>query len=176
MINNRVILFACIGLLIVAGAVIIYMTSASSQKSVPQTTGAQQSSSSFPPYTGPKANKPVPTISPLSPEQVTAAFYTWYISYPGSPLSSGAYKTSSFLTSDFIQTITGLYSQSPGSDPVICVQNRTKDVSYAKATYDSTGQNAQVMIVGSQNGQNLQSVILKKIAGKWLIDDIDCEL
>lgn len=118
---------------------------------------------------------PVPTESPLTPNQVAAAFYLWYLTYKGNPLSTGAYEKSNYLTEDFKHEINLLYNEDPNTDPVICPQNKTLDAIVEAPTYDATGQNAQVLIVSRVNGRYLHQVNLVHFGSGWLINDIICE-
>lgn len=112
---------------------------------------------------------------PLSPDQVTKIFYSWYMSYPSNPLTSGAYKTSIYLSDGFKQqTAASLNSPQNGYDPVFCTINKTPDVTVGQPSFNNTGDQATVEIM-DMNGKNLYKVLLALEKNKWVIDDTMCE-
>jgi hypothetical protein len=177
--NKRIVLIIGLVVVFVIGIIVYFIiytgsSSTAQQVSVPSQQNVVNSKNNFlKKQSSTIVRYPTPDTS--TPEQVTAEFYNWWISYPENPLSSGAYKTSKYLTGNFISLITFVYSEDKSTDPVICPQNKTKFVVYTKAVYDSTGENAQVTIESSRTGQNLQQVDLQNFGGSWYINDIVCE-
>lgn len=126
-----------------------------------------------------------PTLSPaitgvfngLSPTDIANNFYSWYISYPGSPVTSGAYMTSSYLADTYKTRISNLMSRStdPKYDPIFCPANRFSDFVASKAYYDNSQTNATVYILKyNGDGPSIYKITLENVENRWLISDINC--
>lgn len=112
------------------------------------------------------------TNSQLSPQDVTKNFYTWYVSYPGDPITSNEFKNSPYLTTAFKQQSLDLHDPTSGYDPVFCKQNQIARVAY------ETKPNPPLTNVfihqDTIQGTSLYRVILARIKGKWQITDTRC--
>jgi hypothetical protein len=111
----------------------------------------------------------------LSPDEVAAKFYTWYLAYPTNAYSSGAYKTSPYLTPKFIGVISTFTPYDGIHDPIFCTSNKKSNFIVNQGTPAPQGKINVYLQENLPNGQNLYRVVLKNIAGAWLIDDIICQ-
>jgi hypothetical protein len=115
-----------------------------------------------------------PTTTQLSPQDVTKSFYSWYVSYAGTPITSNDFKNSPYLTTAFKQQSIDLYDPTNIYDPVFCKQNQT-----AYYVFYETKPNPPFMdvIIHQDNlqGKSLYRVILARIKGQWQIIDIMCD-
>ena len=110
----------------------------------------------------------------LTPEEVARKFYSWYLTYSGvSALSSGAYKTSPYLTEKFKETITYFAPYDPQYDPVFCTPNKLANFTVQSSTTTSGGERL-VVVNSAPDGQRLYNIIIKNVNGRWLIDDTRC--
>ncbi|SRR5258708_3707370 len=156
--------------------VIIILVFVFSQKS-PTQSGTTQTPIT-PIKSGQTPIKPGSSVDISSPTSVATAFYSWYISYPGNPLSSGAYKTSPYLADSFKQTIANFSNNSTdrNSDPVFCTPNKTKIFAADLLNSSSTISKANVMIhEKSDGGRNLYRVVLMNSNNTWIITDVMCQ-
>ncbi len=122
---------------------------------------------------------PVPTKAVTTPEDVSMAFYNWYFSYKGDPLLSGAYKKSEYLTPGFKDFMADSVKEYNGTndDPMFCTKNKTSqyNVLYEPAIItNNTG--ALVKVRRIDDARYLYYVRLELVKGKWLINDIICQL
>lgn len=121
---------------------------------------------------------PAPTSEPITPEDVTKTFYTWYFTYKGDPLRSGAYRQNDLLSTSFKEFIDEEMTsvKVKNDDPMFCPDNKTtpQDVLYESAisTIDTK---ALVKIRRISDWKYLYDVALTKSKGKWLINDIVCQ-
>jgi hypothetical protein len=112
------------------------------------------------------------------PEAVAQAFYDWYISYGGNPLTTGAYRASSYLTPEFVQRVDkSLASSTPGiaADPFICAQNPPS--SFTTGTASVSGDRASLvvqMFYSGNNTPNNLTLSMVRVGGQWKIDDVKC--
>jgi hypothetical protein len=113
-----------------------------------------------------------------SPEGVVQAFYNWYLGYKGNPLATRAYRTSPYLTPDFVQRIdNALISLKPGipADPFICAQNPPTSITAGTASI--SGDRATVVVQAHYSGSSAPNnlpVSLVRVNGQWKIDDVKC--
>jgi hypothetical protein len=110
------------------------------------------------------------TPAGLRPEESTATFYAWYLSYPGGALASGAYKTSPFLTDALKQTIEAAAAANPGYDPVVCATTLPGGVRTGPATIVADRARVEV-----QTDLPHSFVVgLRIVDGQWKLDEIVC--
>ena len=109
-----------------------------------------------------------------SPQSVVEAFYTWYLSYEGNPLTDEAYKESPYLTPSFKngieQTLAGM--SLGGADPVLCAQDKPQ--SFEVGAVSISGSTARVEVTQFFGNQRIVPVELRKIEGDWLISNVLC--
>lgn len=107
----------------------------------------------------------------LRPEESTSAFYNWYVTYPGGALTSGAYKTSPFLTDALKQKIEQTVADNgAGFDPVVCATSLPLGIRTSPATI-----NADLARVEVQTDlPNSFAVQLRIVEGQWKLDAIIC--
>lgn len=108
----------------------------------------------------------------LSPQDVTKNFYSWYVSYPGNPITSNDFKNSPYLTTAFKQQSIDLYDPTSPYDPVFCKQNQM-----ARVAYEIKSNPPRTNVIIHQDtvqGTDLYNVTLAHIKGQWLITDIMC--
>jgi hypothetical protein len=60
--------------------------------------------------------------SDMTPEEIVMSFYDGYIAYPGNPLVDEAYRSSEYLTEEFVQKVDGIIASFDhgGYDPFLC--------------------------------------------------------
>lgn len=109
----------------------------------------------------------------LPPTNTVQDFYTWYMSYKGNPIDTGAYKFNSNLATVFINTIDNrLYKNQLSYDPFVCSTDKPLGVSVIGEKI--TDRNATVEInedFGTDKKINVQLVLE---GTKWMISSIDC--
>jgi|GEM_PF-3182266 len=120
-----------------------------------------------------------PSVLVMNPTSSTIAsivknFYTWYFTYPGNPLVSGAYKNSPYLSDTFKQNTAALFDPSqPSVDPIFCNGNKTNSVSFGNVYYIDEN-NATVTVTRHTDKKDLYRFAVKKENGRWVINDIVC--
>ncbi len=113
--------------------------------------------------------------STATPKDVVESFYSWYTSYEGKPLSSGAYKTSDYLTEAFREKVDSLLASftQGGYDPILCAQDIPQ--SFTVAYPEISGSIATVAVTEVYStSENSLLVTLEKDGNQWLIDDVTC--
>jgi hypothetical protein len=121
-----------------------------------------------------------PSPDPSSPAGVVESFYRWYVGYPGNPMADGAYRSSEYLSEDFVQEVGQLIAsfEGGGYDPFLCAQDIPGRVDVDEATV--SGDEASVMVYGVWNPDtefelvNEVEVELRRMDGQWKITDIIC--
>jgi hypothetical protein len=118
---------------------------------------------------------------PMTPEQVVENFYGWHIGYiqnVGNPLADGAYRSSEYLSEEFVRKADGIIASfdEGGYDPFLCAQDVPGKFTVEDATV--SGESASVVVreiwnPGTQYEltQNLE-VALRLVDGQWKIADI----
>jgi hypothetical protein len=118
---------------------------------------------------------PAPAMT--APQQVTQAFYEWYIAYNQVPgqhaLNDGTYRDYPYLTEAFKERLEA--SRGAGYDPVLCAQDIPARVSTDPAHI--TGDTASVTVrlhFGGSERHIIARVIRDPAADIWYIDDLAC--
>ena len=121
-------------------------------------------------------NRVMPSpVPPLTAEDVTKKFYTWYISNPGiSALTSGLYNTNPYLTNNFKETIKSFAPYDADKDPVFCTKNKVTDITVQPAEPAPDGRTNVIITENKPGGRNLFMVTLVQTNGNWFIDDTAC--
>jgi uncharacterized protein YozE (UPF0346 family) len=122
--------------------------------------------------------------NPVSPAEVSEAFYGWYLEYIGdpgsgsfrSPLADQAYQDSAYLTESFIQHVDQLLAGSPGKsgfDPFLCAQ-AIPQMMVADQTFQHGGVASVVMRSNFPN--HVLTVDLQQSESGWMIHNITCAM
>jgi hypothetical protein len=127
-----------------------------------------------------QAATPAGGVTALSPEQTVQHFYDWYLAslhQPGNPLTDGAYKTSPYLSSAAVQSISQLlaaFGNGPSYDPILCAQNAP--VSVTVGLTELAGDEARVFVrmAWGSGADTSQTVQLKQSGGQWQIISLTC--
>jgi hypothetical protein len=114
------------------------------------------------------------------PATVVEAFYKWLIGYPGNAAADRAYRSSEYVTAEFVARIdTTLESMGPGgADPFLCAQDIPQSFSIGDVTV--AGKSASVVLREAWNpGTSYEitrdlTVTLRLVDGHWRIDRIAC--
>jgi hypothetical protein len=110
------------------------------------------------------------TPAGLRPEESTAAFYAWYLAYPGGALATGAYRGSPFLTDLLKQHIEAQVVANPGFDPVVCATTLPGGVRTSAAAIVADRARVEV-----QTDLPHSFVVgLRIVDGQWKLDEINC--
>ena len=126
---------------------------------------------------------PVPVSSEAmsaTPEAVVESFYNWYIGYPGNALVDGAYRSSEYLTTEFVRKVDEIIASfdKGGYDPFLCAQDVPAEFTLEKAVV--SGKEASVVVHEIWNpGTQYElihdvTVALRLVNGQWKISDIIC--
>jgi hypothetical protein len=126
---------------------------------------------------------PAPTLSEAmsaTPETVVESFYNWYVGYPGNSLVDGAYRSSEYLTPEFVQKVDEIVASfdEGGYDPFLCAQDIPGELTVEKAV--ASGEGASVVVHEIWNpGTQYElihdvTVALRLVDGQWKISDIIC--
>ena len=130
-----------------------------------------------------------PDPAAMSPEQVVQGFYDWYLGYIGDPASGemrnplvdGAYRSSEYLTGEFIQKVDEIvasFDDRGGYDPFLCAQDIPRSFAVDDAVV--VGGEASVVVHEIWNpGTECESVhdvevTLRMVDGVWKIADVTC--
>jgi hypothetical protein len=110
-------------------------------------------------------------------EQVVGGFYVGYLESIDlqaghNPLSERAYRSSEFLSEDFVAEVDALLDsfEHGGYDPFLLAQDVPASVEVGEAVV--AGETAQVPVETSFEGHAFL-VTLKQVGGAWKIDDVD---
>lgn len=110
-----------------------------------------------------------------NPQDIVKAFYSWYLSSPQNPVTSGAYQHNKYLSSQFKDQITSLASNNRSYDPVLCNQNKSQNFTVGEPAYNDLGNQSKVIVSANiPHGKDLYRFVLNYSGGKWLITDIIC--
>jgi hypothetical protein len=132
----------------------------------------------------PETADPLPENQlPTTPGQAVQAFYGWYIWYTremGSPLADGAYRSSKYLTPQFIEKVDGIIISfdKGGYDPFLCAQDIPGKFTIGEMV--ASGGMASVALnkiwhLGTEYETVSHALIkLRQIDERWLIDDVLC--
>lgn len=131
----------------------------------------------------------VPTPENLAPEQVTQAFYDWYLEQFGeldsaarrNPLSDAIYKESPYLTERFVDEVEGTVASFDrgGFDPILLAQD--VPVAFEVQSPLISGDQATTILMrywGGNPDPTPMTVHLVRHDGQWLIDAVtpdECE-
>ena len=117
----------------------------------------------------------------LTPQQVTANFYDWYLGYIGDPASETfrnplvdqAYRDTPYLSASFVGHVDELLAGFAGGgyDPFLCAQNvpteMTPDVVFTRSDRAS-------VVVRSSFPNHMVTVDLQPEGERWVISNITC--
>ncbi len=131
------------------------------------------------------APTPTPTAAPalrrpegMTPEQVTEAFYGWYLQQVSGPVRSnpvadGSYKAVPYLDAAFVRQVEQAVASFVGGgyDPFLCAQDVPKSASVGPATV--SGERATTVVSTSFPGHAFE-VTLTLGGGAWRISGINC--
>lgn len=180
-VNNK-ILYIVIGVLSV-GIIILFLLllQRPPQAATTRTVYQPTTRSGIPTIAAGTQQRPtvLPTVAiPNTPEQVSGAFYNWYIEYHGNAYAAGAYKQSPYLSDQFKEIIASFPPFDGSHDPVMCTSNKIPNVITQKASVPNQIGRVNVMIqeeLENRGGRNLYRFVLQYINGKWVIIDIICQ-
>ena len=129
-----------------------------------------------------------PEAAAMAPEEVVRGFYDWYLGYIGdpaaeemrNPLVDGAYRSSEYLTEDFVQRVDEIIASfdKGGYDPFLCAQDIPRSFTVDEAAV--SGEESTVVVHQLWNpGTEYESVRDVKVAlqmgdGAWKIADVTC--
>lgn len=114
---------------------------------------------------------------------VAESFYRWYLGYPGNPYAEQAYRESPLVTAAFVAemdaAMEAMRAAGPGgADLILCAQDVPGETRYGAATVEgdkATASVEQIWNPGTEYEQGRElKVVLAKVNGKWLIDEIVC--
>jgi hypothetical protein len=111
---------------------------------------------------------PVPASSKAmsaTPEMVVESFYNWYAGYPGNPLADGVYRSSEYLTTEFVRKVDEIIASfdKGGYDPFLCAQDIPGEFAIEKAVV--SGDQASVVVHEIWNpGTQYESIHDVKVA------------
>ncbi len=132
---------------------------------------------------------PAPPDAPLeadtaTPEATVERFYRWYLGYPGNVMVTGAYRSSEYLTDEFVQQVDATLAsfrasnQPGGYDPFLCAQDIPAEFTVEAATISGTEATIQfhgIWNPGTQHEQrNDVTIRLRQVGEQWKIDGIAC--
>jgi hypothetical protein len=182
--------FALLVLSVTVGLAVV-VSGCSHAPSAPQATSAPSKATSAPPVvtsTPPQEpEEPESAITtsedpePLTPEQVVESFYGWHVGYiqnVGNPMADKAYRSSEYLTEEFVRKVDGVIASfdEGGYDPFLCAQDVPGEFIVEEAAV--SGEAASVVMRETWNPgtqyeltQNLE-VSLRLVDGRWKIADI----
>lgn len=183
--DKKKLLYAVIIVIIIIGIGVSYYLTARSTTQTPPSQSTSQSAVPSPAAdnsagtnqtaTTGKTNPKGPTSTP---EEITKTFYDWYINYPQDVIATGAYKTSPYLTENFITTIEGFAKNyNPKFDPIFCTPNKTKNYAISKVmgTTDPNSRKVQITDQNVDAPKPLYDVIIVQENGVLKIDDVMCD-
>jgi hypothetical protein len=115
-----------------------------------------------------------------APESVVKDFYQWYLGYSGNVVVDGAYRSSAYLTQEFVQKVDEIIASFDrgGYDPFLCAQDKPGDQTVDQAQV--SGDTARVVVHNIWNPDTEYeistevTVELQKAGGEWQISDILC--
>jgi hypothetical protein len=133
---------------------------------------------------------PAPEESePMTPRQVVEGFYSWHIGYTrntGNPVADGAYRSSEYLSSEFIQRIDGIIASLDNRDgqgyydPFLCAQDIPGELTVEEPVV--SGQEASVLVhevwnpgTGYELTQDVE-VALRLVDGRWKITGVTARM
>ncbi|HSL45344.1 MAG TPA: hypothetical protein VK897_18055 [Anaerolineales bacterium] len=119
-----------------------------------------------------RSHKTVETVTLSSPDQVVQNFYDWYISYEGHPLVDQAYRSSEYLSPEFISYLDDFTGSGEWNyDPILCAQEIPTEVTALPVQISE--QKALVEVTTSFMDHSL-TVELTRVDGDWRIDKVIC--
>ncbi|MGI5827433.1 MAG: GerMN domain-containing protein [Patescibacteria group bacterium] len=113
-----------------------------------------------------------------SPEEIVEAFYSWYLQYEGNVMSSGAYKTSDYLSEEFRTKVDGIIASfdKGGYDPFLCAQDKPSGFTVETDIVSEDKTTVTVNLVQNFSGNGrVVPVIVKEVVGEWKITDVNCQ-
>jgi hypothetical protein len=122
----------------------------------------------------------VPAVDAGAPDAVVDSFYRWYLDYPGNVLADGAYRSSKYLTAEFIAQVDEIVASfnRGGYDPFLCAQDIPGDLAVGESSV--TGEAASVIVhqtwnPGTEYAFTRDVTVSLEIAdGAWKIAGVAC--
>jgi uncharacterized protein YceK len=120
-------------------------------------------------------------VKTAAPEEVVESFYDWHLGYPGNVMVGRAYRSSEYLTQEFIEKVDEIIASfdKGGYDPFLCAQDVPGDLVFDKAVV--SGGEASVIVHEVWNpGTEYEAITdvlvnLRMMDGQWKISDIFCK-
>lgn len=130
------------------------------------------------PTASPTPTASLPGPAGMTPEQVTEAFYGWYLQQAGgptwgTPLADGSYRSVPYLDEAFVRQVEQVRAtfDDGGFDPFLCAQDVPESFAAGPATV--AGERATTLVSTSFQGHAFE-VTLTLAGGAWRISGIDC--
>jgi len=109
----------------------------------------------------------------LSPQEVVAKFYRWYIGYPGNPLVDREYRESPYLANSFVQELDETLDGGLRADPILLAQDVPERFSVEEAEISDDEATVTISLYWGGNPMPTQRrVDLDLIDGEWKISDV----
>ena len=113
---------------------------------------------------------------PVTPGGPVEGFYSWYIGYArnvGNPLVDGAYRSSEYLTAEFVDKVDEIIASfdKGAYDPFLCAQDIPESFTVGEA--DVSGDRASLDVRTSFEGHAF-TVEVVEVDGTWSISDVVC--
>jgi hypothetical protein len=114
------------------------------------------------------------------PDRIVESFYGWYLDYPGNAIVDGAYRSSDYLSQEFVEEVDRIIASfdKGGYDPFLCAQDVPGRTTFDEAVI--SGDEASVVVrqvwnPGTQPESSTElTVVLQKSGEPWKIHDILC--
>jgi hypothetical protein len=113
-----------------------------------------------------------PATPELGPAEVVAAFYRWYIGYPGNAVADDAYRASPYLADEMVAAVDTLRAAEPrgGADPFLLAQDIPERFEVGEATVNGLMATAPLQLYWSGNPMPTVRVVqLELLEGEWRI-------
>jgi len=171
--------FALFVLSVTVGLAVVVSGCSPAPSAPPKATSAPPEMTSAPPQEPeePESATAIPEDpEPMTPEQVVESFYGWHIGYiqnVGNPLADGAYRSSEYLSEEFVRKADGIIASfdEGGYDPFLCAQDVPGEFTVEEAVVSGDG--ASLAVHTSFEGHTF-TVELRQVDGRWKISDVIC--
>ena len=113
-----------------------------------------------------------PATPELGPAAVTAAFYRWYIGYPGNAVADDAYRTSPYLAPEMVAQVDALRATETrgGADPFLLAQDIPERCEVGEALVDGETARVPLQLYWAGNPTpTVRAVRLALLDGEWRI-------
>ncbi|MGD2179455.1 MAG: DUF3828 domain-containing protein [Anaerolineae bacterium] len=116
----------------------------------------------------------------IAPGEVVKRFYDWHMRYPGNVMVDGAYRSSEYLTEEFVEKVDAIVASFDrgGYDPFLCAQDIPGDLIVGEPVV--SGDEASVVVHEVWNVGTEYEIVhevmveLQMVGGAWTIADIVC--